>query len=70
MPQHFEQATSLVTEEMVAEAVVCGPDPERHIENIKQAAEAGYDEVYVQQIGPEQAAFFRFYEREVLPALR
>jgi len=26
-PQHFEQATSLVTEEMVAEAVVCGPDP-------------------------------------------
>ena len=69
-PQHFEQATSLVTEEMVAEAVVCGPDPERHVENIRQAAEAGYDEVYVQQIGPEQEAFFRFYEKEVLPGLR
>ncbi|HSK98723.1 MAG TPA: TIGR03557 family F420-dependent LLM class oxidoreductase, partial [Rubrobacteraceae bacterium] len=69
-PQHFEQATSLVNEEMVAEAVVCGPDPERHIENIRQAAEAGYDEVYVQQIGPEQEAFFRFYEKEVLPRLR
>jgi G6PDH family F420-dependent oxidoreductase len=69
-PQHFEQATSPVTEEMVAEAMVCGPDPERHIENIRQAADAGYDEVYVQQIGPEQEAFFRFYEKEVLPGLR
>ena len=59
-----------MTEEMVAEAVVCGPDPERHIENIRQAADAGYDEVYVQQIGSEQEAFFRFYEKEVLPALR
>jgi hypothetical protein len=59
-----------VTEEMVAEAMVCGPDPERHIENIRQAADAGYDEVYVQQIGPEQEAFFRFYEKEVLPGLR
>ena len=69
-PQHFEQATSLVTEEMVAEAIVCGPDPERHVENISQAAEAGYDEVYVQQIGHEQETFFRFYEKEILPKLR
>jgi G6PDH family F420-dependent oxidoreductase len=69
-PQHFEQATSLVTEEMVAEAVVCGPDPDRHVENIQQAVEAGYDEVYVQQIGPEQEAFFRFYENDILPQLR
>jgi G6PDH family F420-dependent oxidoreductase len=69
-PQHFEQATSLVTEEMVAEAVVCGSDPDRHVENIQQAVEAGYDEVYVQQIGPEQEAFFRFYENDILPQLR
>lgn len=66
-PRHFEQASQLVTEEMVAESVVCGPDPERHIESIRQYVEAGYDEVYVQQIGPEQEGFFRFYEREVLP---
>ena len=55
---------------MIAEAMVCGPDPERHMENIRQPADAGYDEVYVQQVGPEQEAFFRFYEREVLPGLR
>jgi len=68
-PAHFEQAVSLVTEEMVAEAFACGPDPEKHLEAIRQYIDAGYDEVYVQQIGPEQEGFFRFYEREVLSKL-
>jgi G6PDH family F420-dependent oxidoreductase len=69
-PRHFEQASSLVTEEMVGEALPCGPDPEKHLESIHQYIDAGYDEVYVQQIGPEQEGFFRFYEREILPKLR
>ncbi len=69
-PAHFEQATRLVTEEMVAEVVPCGPDPEPHRETIRRYADAGYDEVYVQQIGPDQEAFFRFYEKEILPEFR
>jgi G6PDH family F420-dependent oxidoreductase len=69
-PAHFEQATRLVTEEMIAEAVPCGPDPEPHRETIRRYADAGYDEVYVQQIGPDQEAFFRFYEKEILPEFR
>jgi G6PDH family F420-dependent oxidoreductase len=68
-PAHFEQAMQLVTEEMVAEAFACRPDPERHLEAIRQYIDAGYDEVYVQQMGPEQEGFFRFYEREILPKL-
>lgn len=67
---HFEQATSIVTEDMVAQGVVCGPDAEQHRQNIQEYVDAGYDEVYVQQIGPNQKAFFDFYEREVLPAFR
>jgi G6PDH family F420-dependent oxidoreductase len=69
-PAHYEQATTLVTEEMVAEAFACGPDPEKHLASIRQFITAGYDEVYVQQIGPEQEGFFRFYEKEILPKLR
>lgn len=68
-PAHFEAATSLVTEEMVADEVVCGPDPERHAATIGKYLEAGYDEVYVSQMGPDQAAFLDFYEREVRPRL-
>jgi G6PDH family F420-dependent oxidoreductase len=66
-PEHFEQASSLVTEDMVAEAVACGPDPERHAAAIQEYLDAGYDEVYVQQIGADQGGFLRFYEREILP---
>jgi hypothetical protein len=32
-------------------------------------ADAGYDHVWVHQIGPDQEAFFDLYEREVMPAL-
>jgi hypothetical protein len=54
----------------VGEAIPCGPDPEKHLQSIRQYIDAGFDEVYVQQIGSEQEGFFRFYESEVLPRLR
>jgi hypothetical protein len=58
----------MVTEADVAESVVCGPDPERHRAKIREFADAGFDHVYVHQVGPDQEAFLGFYEREVLPA--
>jgi coenzyme F420-dependent glucose-6-phosphate dehydrogenase len=49
----------------IAESVVCGPDPERrHRTGIQEYVDAGYDHVYVHQIGPEQDGFFDFYERK------
>ncbi|MBV9577896.1 MAG: TIGR03557 family F420-dependent LLM class oxidoreductase, partial [Chloroflexi bacterium] len=70
LPRHFEQAAQLVREEDVLSSVVCGPDVERHCEAFKKFLDAGIDHVYVHQIGPDQAGFFTFYEKEVLPALR
>jgi G6PDH family F420-dependent oxidoreductase len=69
LPSHFEAVASLVTEEAVAESVVCGPDPEAHLTAIRKFLDAGYDHVCIHQVGPDQAGFFRFYQREVLPAL-
>ena len=69
LPAHFEQVAGLVTEEEVAKAIVCGPDPKRHLDRIREYVDAGFDHVYVHQVGPEQTGFFRFYEREILPAL-
>ena len=66
-PEHFEQATSLVTEEMIGESVPCGPDLERHIEMIREHADAGVDELYVQQVGGGHDEFFAAYARDVLP---
>lgn len=69
-PAHFEQASTLVTEETVAEQVVCGDDLDEHVSAVSAYTEAGFDEVYVGQIGPEQQGFFDFYRGEVLPRLR
>jgi G6PDH family F420-dependent oxidoreductase len=57
-PAHFEQASELVTEDMVADAVPCGPDFDRHERSLREFAEAGVDELFVQQIGPDRDAFF------------
>jgi hypothetical protein len=69
LPSHFEQASELVSEDKLAEVIPCGPDPERHLESIRQYTGAGFDEVYVSQIGDDQAGFFEFYRRELAPRL-
>ena len=68
-PTHFEQATEHVTEEMVAEQIPCGPDPERHAGAICQYLDSGFDAVYVSQVGDEQLGFMDFFAREVRPRL-
>jgi G6PDH family F420-dependent oxidoreductase len=69
LPRHFEQAAKMLSEDDVAEKVPCGPDPERHLQAIRAYVEAGFDHVYVHQIGPNQEGFFRFYEDRILPKL-
>jgi G6PDH family F420-dependent oxidoreductase len=67
LPQQFAQATALVSEDAVARAILCGPDPQLHAARIQEYVDAGYDYVYIHQVGPDQEGFFRFYEKEVLP---
>jgi G6PDH family F420-dependent oxidoreductase len=67
LPSHFEQAVELVEEEHITGMVPCGPDPERHLDVIRKYADAGYDAVFIHQIGPDQDGFLRFYGKEVLP---
>jgi G6PDH family F420-dependent oxidoreductase len=69
MPAHFEQAAQTVNEEMIAEAIACGPDPARHREAIGKYIDAGYDKIYVSQIGDDQAGFLEFFFKEVRPHL-
>jgi G6PDH family F420-dependent oxidoreductase len=66
-PAHFEQASELVSEDMVAEAVPCGPDLDLHLQAIRRYRDAGFDELYIQQIGPDQERFFQTYANEILP---
>jgi coenzyme F420-dependent glucose-6-phosphate dehydrogenase len=69
VPAHFEQAAKMVREEDVAQAIVCGPDAAPYIEDLREYQEAGFTNVFIHQIGPDQQGFFRFCERELLPRL-
>jgi len=69
-PQHFEQASELVTKEMTRASVVCGSDRDRHVAALTPYIEAGFDEVYVANMGPHYEQMLAFYGKDVLPALR
>ncbi len=66
-PDHFEAALKTVKEEAIFEHIPLGPDPQKHIQGIQVFLDAGFDQVYIHQIGPDQEGFFKFYQKEVLP---
>ena len=65
--QCLEQVVEGIPPETATADLVLGPDIDRHVEAITRFAAAGFTEVYVHQIGPDQDGFFRFYADEVLP---
>jgi len=69
-PEHFEQAAEMVTPDDVAEVIPCGPDIDRIRDSIDEYADAGYDHVYLHQVGPNQEGFLQIVEREILPRYR
>jgi G6PDH family F420-dependent oxidoreductase len=69
-PGDFADAGGLVPREKVAEQVTCGPDPDKHAAQVREFIDAGVDEVFVQQIGPDLDGFFESWQRDVLPQLR
>jgi G6PDH family F420-dependent oxidoreductase len=68
-PQHFEQVSGLVSEDAAVEGIAHGPDVSSYVESVQKYVDAGFDEIYLSQIGPDQEGFFRFWETELQPAL-
>jgi alkanesulfonate monooxygenase SsuD/methylene tetrahydromethanopterin reductase-like flavin-dependent oxidoreductase (luciferase family) len=66
-PEHFEQATELVTMDSTRESVVAGTDLDQHLEQVRTYADAGYDELYVANMGPHHQDMIEFYGEHVLP---
>ena len=69
MPAHFEQAASSVTPEDIASKMPVGPEPDRYVSAVQEYVDAGFDELYVSQIGPDVDGFLRFWADEVAPQL-
>lgn len=69
-PQHFEQAAELVTGEMTAGSAAFGNDPGVHAAAYQPFLDAGFDEIYIGNMGPHYGEMIQAYGSEVLPELR
>jgi G6PDH family F420-dependent oxidoreductase len=69
VPAHFDQAAQNVTVDQVKETTPCGPEIEPIVDMAQRYADAGFDRLYINQIGPDQHDFFRFFASELAPAL-
>lgn len=52
---------------MAASGIACGSDAEDHVARLRKYVDAGFDEIYVNPVGPGYRGFFDFYGSEVLP---
>ena len=68
LPRHFGQLAELIGEDMIT--APCGPDPDVHVKGVRAYTTAGFDDVFVGQVGPDYEGFFEFYAGQVLPRLR
>jgi G6PDH family F420-dependent oxidoreductase len=66
IPQSFEAAAKLVTEDQIAQTIVYGPDPQKYLQRIQEYIDAGFDHIALHQIGPDQDSFIRFAEQNIL----
>ena len=69
LPQHFEEASSIVSPEMLVERIPVGPDVERYVSSAAEYIDAGVEHIYFHQVGPDQEGFFKFFRDELAPAL-
>src|SRR4029450_4359210 len=60
-PGHFEQARGLLPPDMTRESVTCGKDADRHVAAFQPYADAGFDEVYVANMGTHHRECFALY---------
>ena len=66
-PKYFEELAKMTDPDSLTREIVCGNDPQSHIDEINKFVKAGYDHVFIHQLGPYQEGFIKFYEEEVLP---
>jgi coenzyme F420-dependent glucose-6-phosphate dehydrogenase len=68
-PKDFEAMARFVRPEDFAGRMLMSADPEVHRKEIQKFLDLGFDQVYLHNVGRNQAAWIDVFGREVLPAL-
>jgi alkanesulfonate monooxygenase SsuD/methylene tetrahydromethanopterin reductase-like flavin-dependent oxidoreductase (luciferase family) len=68
-PKDLEQMATLVRPEDFAGRMLMAADPEVHRREIQKFLDLGFDQIYLHNVGRNQAAWIDLFGREVLPRL-
>ena len=68
-PAGFAAASRSVRPDDIGDEIPHGPDVERFVESVREFENAGFDELILLQVGPDQSGFLDFFERELRPVL-
>ncbi|MGH2562511.1 MAG: TIGR03557 family F420-dependent LLM class oxidoreductase [Thermomicrobiales bacterium] len=69
-PEDFEAMAKLVRPEHYKNRVLLTPDLDEHVAHIQHYIDLGFNEVYIHNVGRNQAAFIKAYGEGVIPKLR
>lgn len=70
LPKDYMHASSALSEEQIVENVPLGDDPGAIIESIKRYQTAGFDHIYIHNIGLNQKEFIDFFKQKIRPYFR
>lgn len=68
-PEQFDAVTEYAPRELVREAVWISSDGGWHVDQLLEAAEAGFETLYLHHVGQDQQPWLDFAGEEILPAL-
>lgn len=69
-PEDFESMAKLVRAEHYKNRVLTDPNLDNHVKQIQHYVDLGFNEVYVHNVGRNQAEFIEAYGKHVLPNVR
>ena len=69
-PEDFENMAKMVRIENFANRMLISPDLEAHTAQIQKFVDMGFDEIYLHNVGRDQAAFIDTFGKKVLPNLK
>jgi coenzyme F420-dependent glucose-6-phosphate dehydrogenase len=69
-PEDFENMAKLVRIEHFANRMLISADLDEFVDDLQKYVDFGFDEIYLHNVGRDQAAFIDAFGRDVLPKLR
>jgi coenzyme F420-dependent glucose-6-phosphate dehydrogenase len=70
LPKDFQSSISALSEEQILKGTPLGDNHEAIIQKIKEFQKAGFDQIYIHNVGPNQSEFIQFANRNVLPSFK